>query len=51
MIIILTINNLLGIQNGKWVQNVFTVLKVGLLIGFIILGLFFAEKSGSLCYQ
>ncbi|MFA5973466.1 MAG: amino acid permease [Lentimicrobiaceae bacterium] len=44
MIIVLTINNLLGIRNGKWVQNVFTFLKVGLLIGFIILGLFFARN-------
>ncbi len=44
MIVVLTINNLLGIRNGKWVQNVFTFLKVGLLIGFIILGLFFARN-------
>ncbi len=44
MIVVLTINNLMGIRNGKWVQNVFTFLKVGLLIGFIILGLFFARN-------
>jgi APA family basic amino acid/polyamine antiporter len=43
-ILILTINNLMGIRNGKWVQNVFTFLKVGLLIGFIILGLFMAKN-------
>ncbi len=43
MIIVLTFNNLLGIRNGKWVQNVFTFIKVGLLIGFIVLGLFFAR--------
>jgi APA family basic amino acid/polyamine antiporter len=42
MILILTFNNLLGIRNGKWVQNIFTFLKVALLIGFIVLGLFFA---------
>jgi APA family basic amino acid/polyamine antiporter len=42
MILLLTFNNLLGIRNGKWVQNIFTFLKVALLIGFIILGLFFA---------
>lgn len=42
MILVLTFNNLQGIRNGKWVQNVFTFLKVALLIGFIILGLFFA---------
>jgi len=42
MILVLTFNNLQGIRNGKWVQNVFTFLKVALLIGFIVLGLFFA---------
>jgi len=42
MIVVLTFNNLLGIRNGKWVQNIFTFLKVALLLGFIILGLFFA---------
>ena len=42
MILVLTLNNLQGIRNGKWVQNVFTIIKVALLIGFIVLGLFFA---------
>jgi APA family basic amino acid/polyamine antiporter len=45
MILVLTLNNLQGIKNGKWVQNVFTFLKVALLIGFIILGLFFAGNQ------
>lgn len=44
-IVLLTFNNLLGIQSGKWVQNIFTFLKVALLIGFIILGLFFAGNA------
>jgi APA family basic amino acid/polyamine antiporter len=44
MILLLTGNNLLGIQNGKWIQNIFTFLKVALLVGFIILGLFFAKN-------
>jgi len=44
MILLLTGNNLLGIRNGKWVQNIFTFLKIALLIGFIILGLFFAKN-------
>lgn len=48
MIAALTFNNLQGIKNGKWVQNVFTFLKVGLLIGFIILGLFFARNPEAL---
>lgn len=43
-ILVLTFNNLMGIRNGKWVQNIFTFLKVGLLIGFIILGLFMAKN-------
>jgi basic amino acid/polyamine antiporter, APA family len=34
----------LGIRSGKWVQNIFTFLKVALLVGFIILGLFFAKN-------
>ncbi len=45
MIAVLTFNNLMGIRNGKWVQNIFTFLKVALLIGFIILGLIFGPKS------
>lgn len=45
MILVLTFNNLQGIRNGKWVQNIFTFLKVGLLIGFIVLGLFFAGNA------
>jgi len=48
MILALTFNNLLGIRNGKWVQNIFTFLKVGLLIGFIVLGLFFAKNPEAL---
>jgi basic amino acid/polyamine antiporter, APA family len=42
MILLLTGNNLMGIRNGKWVQNFFTLIKVVLLLGFIVLGLFFA---------
>lgn len=48
MILVLTLNNLQGIRNGKWVQNIFTFLKVGLLIGFIVLGLFFAGNADAL---
>ncbi len=45
MIWVLTFNNIGGIRNGKWVQNIFTVLKVALLIGFIIIGLFLAHSA------
>ncbi len=48
MILLLTLNNLMGIRNGKWVQNIFTFLKVALLVGFIILGLFFARNAEAL---
>jgi basic amino acid/polyamine antiporter, APA family len=48
MILVLTFNNLQGIRNGKWVQNIFTFLKVALLISFIILGLFFARNPEAL---
>ncbi len=43
-ILVLTINNLLGIRNGKWVQNIFTALKALMLLAFIILGLFVARN-------
>ncbi|HOW30697.1 MAG TPA: amino acid permease [Bacteroidales bacterium] len=44
-ILLLTVNNLVGIRNGKWVQNIFTALKVLMLIVFIILGLFFTRSA------
>lgn len=43
-ILVLTVNNLLGIRNGKWVQNIFTALKAAMLLAFIILGLFVARN-------
>lgn len=48
MILVLTYNNLQGIRNGKWVQNIFTFVKVALLIGFVVLGLFFAGNPEAL---
>ncbi|MBK7214255.1 MAG: amino acid permease [Bacteroidales bacterium] len=44
MILLLTYNNILGIRNAKWVQNFFTSVKVILLLGFIVLGLFVAKN-------
>jgi basic amino acid/polyamine antiporter, APA family len=38
-IIFLTYINTLGISTGKWLQNVFTITKVGILITFILIGL------------
>lgn len=45
MIALLTYNNLRGVENGKWVQTIFTIVKVALLLGFLFLGLFFARNS------
>lgn len=44
MILVLTYNNMTGIRNAKWVQNIFTTIKVVLLLGFIVLGLFVARN-------
>ncbi len=45
MITLLTYNNMLGVQKAKWVQNLFTITKVVLLLGFIIIGLFIANNA------
>jgi APA family basic amino acid/polyamine antiporter len=39
LIVLLSAINLLGVQEGKWVQNVFTVAKIGALALLIVLGL------------
>lgn len=44
VIFILTAANPNGIKTGKIVQNIFTVTKVGALIGLIILGIFFGRR-------
>ena len=38
VIILLTFINIQGVKTGKWVQNVFTITKVGALLSLIILG-------------
>ena len=40
LIALLTATNLLGIEYGKWVQNLFTVTKTGALLALIAVGLF-----------
>ena len=40
LIALLTATNLLGIDYGKWVQNLFTVTKTGALLALIAVGLF-----------
>jgi APA family basic amino acid/polyamine antiporter len=43
-IIFLTWINTRGIVAGKSVQNIFTIIKVGILIVFILIGIFFARN-------
>ncbi len=49
VIILLTFINIQGVKTGKWVQNVFTITKVGALLSLIILGLF--KGWGSAAFQ
>jgi APA family basic amino acid/polyamine antiporter len=47
VILFLTYTNTLGIQYGKRVQNVFTVAKIGSLVGLVGLGIFFGWNRAS----
>jgi basic amino acid/polyamine antiporter, APA family len=49
VIIFLTFINIQGVKLGKWVQNVFTVTKIGALLGLIVLGLIIGY--GSMAWQ
>jgi len=44
-IIILTWVNMRGVEEGKWVQNVFTFLKAAILVVFIIIGLWILKGT------
>lgn len=44
-IILLTYINILGIREGKFVQNIFTVSKTLVLIGLILLGIFIGSNA------
>jgi len=46
-ILILTWLNSKGIKSGKIVQNSFTLTKVLVLIGFLVIGLFFVTNAGA----
>jgi APA family basic amino acid/polyamine antiporter len=39
LIALLTVTNMLGLEYGKFIQNLFTVTKTGALLGLIVLGL------------
>ena len=43
-LVFLSVINVFGIRTGAWVQNIFTTLKVGSLLGLIGLGLWWASS-------
>ena len=47
VIILLTYINIQGVKLGKWVQNIFTVTKIGALFGLIFLGLLIGWGSAA----
>jgi basic amino acid/polyamine antiporter, APA family len=47
VIVLLTLTNTLGLSYGKLVQNVFTVAKIGALVGLIILGILLGHNSAA----
>jgi APA family basic amino acid/polyamine antiporter len=46
IVVLLTWLNCRGVQQGKWVQNIFTVAKTLALIGLILVGLLVAASPG-----
>jgi APA family basic amino acid/polyamine antiporter len=48
MVLFLTFLNTLGVQLGKWVQNIFTSAKVLALAGLILLGVFVARNHAAI---
>ena len=45
LILILSFINYLGILFGKWIQNVFTILKIGSILFFALAGLFISSGN------
>ena len=45
LILILSLINYLGIVFGKWIQNIFTVLKIGSILLFALAGFFISSGS------
>lgn len=45
MICLLTYNNIRGVQQGKWIQSIFTSTKLIALFGFILLGWLFGSDA------
>jgi APA family basic amino acid/polyamine antiporter len=47
-IVFLSVVNIFGLRTGAWVQNIFTTLKVGALLGVVGLGLWWVSRPASL---
>jgi APA family basic amino acid/polyamine antiporter len=47
VVILLTATNTLGVEYGKIIQNLFTVVKIGALLGLIVLGLTLGWHRGA----
>lgn len=45
IVVILTVINICGVRKGKLVQNVFTITKIGALLGLIGLGIFLGRND------
>jgi Amino acid transporters len=45
LIVLLTITNLTGLRTGKIIQDMFTITKVGALLGLIVLGLLLGHSA------
>ncbi|HEU5351413.1 MAG TPA: amino acid permease [Terracidiphilus sp.] len=45
IILALTVTNTCGLKYGKWVQNIFTVAKIGALLALIAIGLTFGANA------
>ncbi len=51
LIVLLTLINLLGVQEGKWVQNLFTVAKIAGLALLIVFGLTLAANGAVIVHN
>ncbi len=48
VIFLLTLNNCIHLNAGKWVQNIFTTAKIFSLVALIVVGFIWAQENGSL---
>jgi len=46
-ILFLSVVNIFGLRTGAWVQNIFTILKVGALLGMVGLGLWWVSRPST----